>query len=101
VSPSPEIDFFAHETYAAAPRECDLVLEGGIAGGVVYPRAVLEIARSHRLRNVGGASAGAIAVALAAAAEYGRARGLSVERAGPGCVLSFVKVQGLGVSRRQ
>lgn len=80
MSRTPEIDFSAHETYAAAPRECDLVLEGGIAGGVVYPRAVLEIARSHRLRNVGGASAGAIAVALAAAAEYGRARGLT----GPG-----------------
>lgn len=73
---TPETDFAAHSTYAAAPRECDLVLEGGIAGGVVYPRAILEIARTHRLRNVGGASAGAIAVALAAAAEFGRARGL-------------------------
>lgn len=74
------MDFSDPETYRGAPRECDLVLEGGIAGGVVYPRAVLEIARSHRLRSLGGASAGAIAVALAAAAEYARAH----DRHGPG-----------------
>jgi predicted acylesterase/phospholipase RssA len=75
-----QVDFTDPDIYRAAPRECDLVLEGGIAGGVVYPRAVLEIARTHRLRSLGGASAGAIAVALAAAAEYARAQ----DRHGPG-----------------
>ena len=56
-------------------RNCDLVMKGGITSGVVYPYAVVEIARAFRLRNVGGASAGAIAAAAAAAAECGRSRG--------------------------
>ncbi|RIK14720.1 MAG: hypothetical protein DCC50_10385, partial [Acidobacteria bacterium] len=48
---------------------------GGITSGVVYPRAVAELARTYRLRSVGGASAGAIAAAAAAAAELGRDSG--------------------------
>lgn len=52
--------------------ECDLVMKGGITSGVVYPRAVCELARKFRLRSVGGTSAGAIAAAAAAAAECGR-----------------------------
>lgn len=60
----------------AAPRlECDIVMKGGITSGVVYPRAVAELARTYRLRSVGGASAGAIAAAAAAAAELGRDSG--------------------------
>lgn len=51
---------------------CDLVMKGGITSGVVYPGAVAEIAKSYRLKGIGGASAGAIAAALTAAAEYGR-----------------------------
>lgn len=54
------------------PRECDVVMKGGITSGVVYPLAVCELARKFRLRNVGGTSAGAIAAALSAAAELGR-----------------------------
>ena len=53
-------------------RSADVTMRGGATSGVVYPLAVCEIARHHRLRNVGGASAGAIAAALAAAAETGR-----------------------------
>ena len=53
-------------------RECDLVMKGGITSGVVYPHAIVEIARAYRLRSVGGTSAGAIAAAVAAAAEYRR-----------------------------
>lgn len=52
--------------------ECDLVLKGGVTSGVVYPQAIVEVARKYRLRNVGGTSAGAIAAAVAAAAEYRR-----------------------------
>jgi predicted acylesterase/phospholipase RssA len=52
----------------------DLTMRGGTTSGVVYPAAVCEIARSFRLRNVGGASAGAIAAAVAAAAERGRSK---------------------------
>ena len=51
---------------------CDLVMTGGVASGVVYPWAVVEIARAFRFRNIGGTSVGAMAAALAAAGEYGR-----------------------------
>ena len=55
-------------------RECDLVMKGGVTSGVVYPHAIVEIARVYRLRSIGGTSAGAIAAAVAAAAEYRRAQ---------------------------
>jgi predicted acylesterase/phospholipase RssA len=53
-------------------QECDLIMKGGITSGVVYPHAIVEIAKDYRLRNVGGTSAGAIAAVFAAAAEYRR-----------------------------
>lgn len=58
-----------------ADRFCDLVLTGGVASGVVYPWAIVEVARAYRFRNIGGTSVGAMAAALAAAAEYGRRTG--------------------------
>lgn len=61
--------------YAAPPLACDIVMKGGITSGVVYPRAVSELAKTYRLSSVGGASAGAIAAAAAAAAEVGRHSG--------------------------
>ncbi|MEA2564039.1 MAG: hypothetical protein QOH06_5543 [Acidobacteriota bacterium] len=61
---------FSHPT-----QECDVIMKGGITSGVVYPLAVVELARTYRLRNIGGTSAGAIAAALAAAAELGRNSG--------------------------
>jgi hypothetical protein len=61
--------------YSKAVRLSDVVMKGGITSGVVYPLAVCEIARAHRLRNIGGTSAGAIAASAAAAAEYGRHSG--------------------------
>ncbi|MBS0435593.1 MAG: patatin-like phospholipase family protein [Proteobacteria bacterium] len=58
-----------------ADRYCDLILNGGVASGVVYPWALLELARHYRFRRIGGNSVGAMAAALAAAAEYGRCNG--------------------------
>lgn len=55
--------------------DCDLVMKGGIASGVVYPPAILALAQRYRFRNIGGTSAGAIGAALAAAAEMGREQG--------------------------
>lgn len=55
--------------------ECDVIMKGGISSGIVYPRAVCKLAEKYKLRRLGGASAGAIAAAIAAAAEYGRDRG--------------------------
>ena len=51
---------------------CDIVMKGGVTSGVVYPLAIIELARKYRFKNIGGTSAGAIAAALAAAAEVGR-----------------------------
>jgi predicted acylesterase/phospholipase RssA len=51
---------------------CDLVMKGGVASGVVYPGAILALAKRYRFRNVGGTSAGAIAATVTAAAELGR-----------------------------
>ena len=56
-------------------RYCDVVLTGGVASGVVYPWAVVELARAYRFRKIGGTSVGAMAAALTAAAEYGRRTG--------------------------
>ena len=53
-------------------RECDLVMKGGTTSGVVYPPAIKLIGDAYRLRSVGGSSAGAMAAAIAVAAEYRR-----------------------------
>ncbi|MFN7107685.1 MAG: hypothetical protein ACK4MY_05665, partial [Brevundimonas sp.] len=47
-------------------------MKGGVTSGVVYPYAILELARKYRFHSIGGTSAGAIAAAFAAAAEYAR-----------------------------
>jgi predicted acylesterase/phospholipase RssA len=65
----------ASAVYTNPERSCDVVMKGGITSGVVYPHAVCELAQTHRFRNVGGTSAGAIAAAATAAAEYGRQKG--------------------------
>jgi predicted acylesterase/phospholipase RssA len=58
-----------------ATRFCDVVMKGGVTSGVVYPKAVVTLAKAFRLRNIGGTSAGAIAAAAAAAAEFARRTG--------------------------
>jgi predicted acylesterase/phospholipase RssA len=50
-------------------------MKGGITSGVVYPKALSELAKEFRFKNIGGTSAGAIAAAAAAAAECGRITG--------------------------
>ncbi len=69
-----------YEDHFRSPRTdgltpCDLIMQGGVASGVVYPLAILEIAKKHRLHGIGGTSAGAIGAVVAAAAEYGRQNG--------------------------
>ena len=56
-------------------RYCDLVMTGGVIDGVVYPWAVMELAREYHFKSIGGTSVGAMAAALTAAAEYGRRYG--------------------------
>jgi hypothetical protein len=63
-----------HGAEAAALPPCDLVMKGGITSGIVYPSMVLKLAEHYRFASIGGTSAGAIAGALTAAAEYGRQR---------------------------
>lgn len=62
-------------TFKDPTHECDIVMKGGITSGVVYPKAILQIAEKYRLRRLGGTSAGAIAAAFAAAAEFDRGGG--------------------------
>ncbi len=61
--------------YSQAKLVCDVVMKGGISSGLIYPTAVCRLAREYRFRCVGGTSAGAIAAAATAAAEYGRMKG--------------------------
>jgi predicted acylesterase/phospholipase RssA len=56
-------------------KNCDLVMKGGVTSGVVYPKAITELSEEYRFVSIGGTSAGAIAAAVAAAAEYARAGG--------------------------
>jgi predicted acylesterase/phospholipase RssA len=56
-------------------KDCDLIMKGGVTSGVVFPKAIEEIGRAHRLHGIGGTSAGAIAAVIAAAAEYRRQTG--------------------------
>jgi predicted acylesterase/phospholipase RssA len=69
--------------------QCDLVMKGGITSGIVYPPALFELSKKYTFNSIGGTSAGAIAAATAAAAEYNRHDGgferlnrLSVELGG-------------------
>jgi len=59
---------------APVDRYCDLVMKGGITSGVVYPPVAYRLSRYYRFKNIGGTSAGAIAAAATAAAEYSRRR---------------------------
>ena len=56
-------------------RFCDLVLTGGVTSGVIYPSVAVELARVYRFKSIAGTSAGAMAAALVAAAEYRRRTG--------------------------
>jgi len=49
------------------PLMCDIVMKGGITSGVVYPGAIISLAKRYRFRSIGGTSAGAIAAAIAPA----------------------------------
>jgi len=51
---------------------CDIVMKGGITSGVVYPGAIVSLAKRYRFRSIGGTSAGAIAAAILGAAEHAR-----------------------------
>src|SRR6201995_3765682 len=70
------------DPYAHPEKFCDLVMKGGITSGVVYTLAVCELAKTYSFKNIGGASAGAIAAAVTAAAEYGRRTGAKQSKAG-------------------
>ncbi len=63
---------YAAGAFDRPDQDCDLIMKGGVTSGVVYPYAILELAQKYRFRSIGGTSAGAIAAAFAAAAEYAR-----------------------------
>jgi len=55
--------------------QSDLVMRGGIASGIVYPRAIAKLAENCDFRSIGGTSVGAIAAAGTAAAALGAKSG--------------------------
>lgn len=55
-----------------ADRFCDVVMKGGVTSGIVYPPALVKLASQFAFKNIGGTSVGALAAAVAAAAEYRR-----------------------------
>ena len=55
--------------------QCDIVLRGGIASGIVYPRAIAKLAETYDFRSIGGSSAGAVAAAWTAATALAAKRG--------------------------
>jgi predicted acylesterase/phospholipase RssA len=74
--------------------ECDLIMKGGITSGVAYPAAVQELHKKYDFVNIGGASAGAIAAAVTAAAQFQpggfeRLDTLRAEMAKPGLLLQL------------
>jgi predicted acylesterase/phospholipase RssA len=89
----------------AIPTVCDLVMKGGIASGVVYPGAIVELAKQYRFHRIGGSSAGAIAAAITAAAEYRRqharrANDALAEAAAFDCIRELPKALGASVGGR-
>lgn len=56
-------------------KKCDIVMKGGITSGIVYPGLICKLAERYQFKSIGGTSAGAIAAALTAAAEYARGNG--------------------------
>jgi predicted acylesterase/phospholipase RssA len=72
------------DPWLSPPLSCDVVMKGGITSGVVYPGAVVRLAKRYRFRSIGGTSAGALAAVAVAAAEYGRPDGFRKLAAIPG-----------------
>ncbi|MGZ5618802.1 MAG: patatin-like phospholipase family protein [Usitatibacter sp.] len=58
--------------FKAPEKFCDVVMKGGVTSGIVYPGAIVELSRHYCFQSIGGTSAGAIAAAATAAAEYRR-----------------------------
>jgi hypothetical protein len=52
--------------------ECDIVMSGGIASGIVYTGAIRKLAEIYDFKRIGGSSAGAIAAAWTAAASLAK-----------------------------
>ena len=58
--------------YNTPDLSCDLVMKGGLTSGIVYPSAIVELAKKYQFKSIAGSSAGAIAAAATAAAEFRR-----------------------------
>ena len=81
----------------AGSEYCDLVMKGGITSGIVYPNAVLALAKRYRFKNIGGTSAGAIAAAATAAAALGERR----RRRGDQAAIGFAALEGVAAQFKE
>jgi predicted acylesterase/phospholipase RssA len=71
----PQLPQYSEADFGKPTKSCDLVMQGGVTSGLVYPFAILQLACEYSFKSIGGTSAGAVAAALAAAAEYARLGG--------------------------
>ncbi|MEO6911281.1 MAG: hypothetical protein ABI158_10185 [Edaphobacter sp.] len=71
-------------------RKCDIVMQGGVTSGVVYPGLVCKLAEKYSFQSIGGTSVGAIAACLTAAAEYSRRNGQADAFAGVAAVSQWL-----------
>jgi predicted acylesterase/phospholipase RssA len=76
-------------------QPCDLVLKGGVTSGVIYPTLIARLAQRFRFRSVGGTSAGAIAAAACAAAEFRRSESETGRQADADRDAGFHALEGL------
>lgn len=60
---------------AQSLKKYDVVMKGRISSGIVYPGLICTLAERYQFQSIGGTSAGAIAAALTAAAEFARRKG--------------------------
>lgn len=81
----------------AGSEYCDLVMKGGITSGIVYPNAVLALAKRYRFKNIGGTSAGAIAAAATAAAALGERRRRHDDQA----AIGFAALEGVAAQLKE
>lgn len=54
------------------PTECDVIMEGGVTSGVVFPTFIARLSTRFDFRCIGGTSVGAVAASAAAAAQFWR-----------------------------
>ncbi|MBD8542611.1 patatin-like phospholipase family protein [Oxalobacteraceae sp. CFBP 8761] len=60
------------DKHLTVPTECDVIMEGGVTSGVVFPSFIARLSTRFDFRCIGGTSVGAVAASATAAAQFWR-----------------------------